>query len=539
MQTKQLESGLHVPLSYEIPEPKQRNSQKVRTRGFSGRVSVSDPATYNSMGNLTRIYPTERGSWRYQRVTPDTLSSKSVADIINTCIQHSPEMAYAVDTYVRFTNSGHDLIPKKSDGDGDAADDKESESVNDSESRRAMNIITDFIDELEDGDTTFSGRIDQMVRSYYAEGGIAAELVFTDDGEEAVDIANVSPFTLAFRFRESETYNGYYQIGQYRTFDDFIVLQDKADPNPTFRYEPNNKVPGKPYGTSSVTPAIFGVLSTAKLMDMIIQYMQGQAFPKGLVSVDTDTMARANFSSEEISEAAAEATEELRNILSSTDATQTVVLSTPILYTLLGAMSRANINGAEMILEMLTQSMQRGLALPRIIFGGRRAAALGDTEGRVEWHAFQKRLRSTRSVIESIITHFFTLILRANGSTATIKLKLDDTDEEGMRIASERLAMDVDSLIASAAAGFISRQEARSLLLSSNTRFEGLPELLPEDAIPDVVQRPSKRSLEQYYSDKKNGESKENVQTSAVDEVSLLDKVRNIAAEEIRFATEN
>ena len=534
MQTKQLESGLHVPIGYQIPTPEETINRAVKTRGFSGRESVSDPKEYKAFGSLNRIYPTETGSWRYQRVNPSVLSGSSVSDIINTCIQHSPEMAFAVDTYVRFTNSGHDLIAKKSDGDADSEDD--TESAADDESKRAAKIIYDFIDRLEEGDSTFSGRLDQMVRSYYAEGGIAAELVFSDDGEEAIDIVNVSPFTLAFRFMESETYNGYYQVGQFKTFDDFVVLQDKADPNPTFRYEPNNQVPGKPYGTSSVTPAIFGVLSTAKLMDMVIQYMQGQAFPKGLVSVDTDTMARAGFAPDDISDAAAEATEELRNILSSTDATQTVVLSTPILYTLLGAMSRANINGAEMILEMLTQSQQRGLKLPRIIFGGRRASALGVTEGRVEWHAFQKRLRSTRSVIESIITHFFTIILRAHGNTATIKLKLDDTDEEGMRISAERLAMDTDSVIALASAGIISRQEARDQIIASNTRFESLPSALPADAIPAAVERPSKRSLERHYiNNGSNGKGK--LEENAIDEPTLLEKVRNIAVEEVRLAT--
>ena len=482
MNTKKLSSGFHVPITYQPKPP------PAKTRGWSGRESVSDPSTHSGLGNLTRIYPTERGPWRYQRIDPTILSGGTVSEIINTCIQHSPEMSFAVDTYVRFTNSGHDLVPQK----------ENRESIT-GEDNKAINIISDFISKSETGDSTFSGKFDQMVRSYYAEGGIAAELVFDDEGAEPLEIVNISPFTLAFQWVESEVYNGYYQVGQYRTFDDFVILQDKANPNATFRYEPNNQVPGKPYGTSSVTPAIFGVLSTARLMDMIIQYMQGQAFPKGLVSVDTATMAEAQFSPDEISDAADEATAELRRVLSSTDSTQTVVLSTPILYTLLGAMSRANINGAEMILEMLTQSQQRGLKLPRIIFGGRRASALGDTEGRVEWHAFQKRLRSTRSVIETIITHFFTLILRAAGNTSTVKLKLDDTDEEGMRISAERLAMDTDSLIALAAAGFISRQEGRDQILASNSRFEALPSALPADASPEAVERPSRRSLEKHY----------------------------------------
>lgn len=488
---KKLKSGLFIPQSHEILKPEPSPD----TRAWRGRTSVDEVGTATSRGNLTRIYPTERGSWRYQRIEPSVLSRGSVSEIINTCIQHSPEMSFAVDTYIRFTNSGHDLIPKKENDDSEETD----------QDRKAMNIITDFISEAEKGESTFSNKLDQMVRSYYAEGGIAAELVFTDDGVEPVEIVNVSPFTLAFRLMQSDTFNDYYQVGQYRTFDDFIVLQDKANPNATFRYEPNNQVPGKPYGTSSVTPAIFGVLSTAKLMDMIIQYMQGQAFPKGLVSVDTDAMGKAGFAPEDISEAADEATAELRSILSSTDSTQSVVLSTPILYTLLGAMSRANINGAEMILEMLTQSQQRGLKLPRIIFGGRRASALGDTEGRVEWHAFQKRLRSTREVLENIMTHFFTIILRSHGNTSTIKLKLDDTDEEGMRISAERLAMDTDSVIALVSAGLLARQEGRDIILSSNTRFEGLPSALPTDAQPEAVERPSRRSLEKHYGTNGNG----------------------------------
>ena len=516
-----LKSGLFVPSSYQTPaeDEFEIKPQKPHMRGWKGRESVDELGRIRNRGSMTHIYPTERGSWRYQRIDPSILSGGSVSEIINTCIQHSPEMSFAVDTYVRFTNSGHDFIPKKEN-----RTDKSTESDD-----QALNIVYDFVNTMESGDSTFSALLDQMVRSYYAEGGIASEIFFDEEGGEPLKIVNISPFTLSFRFQDSEVFNGYYQVGQYKTFDDFTVLQDIANPNPTFRYEPNNQVPGKPYGTSSVTPSIFGVLSTAKLMDMIIEYMQGQAFPKGLVSIDTDSMARAGFGADDITDAASEASAELERILSSTDATQSVVLSTPILYTLIGAMSRANINGAEMILEMLTQSQQRGLKLPRIIFGGRRASALGDTEGRVEWHAFQKRLRSTRAVIESIITHFLTLVLRAAGNTSTIMLKLDDTDEEGMRISAERLAMDTDSLIALTAAGVISRQEARDQIIASNSRFEALPSELPADAEPESVERPSKRSdyrpLRKYYG--KN--EKSNSENGSPPQPSLLERVSEIS----------
>lgn len=392
---------------------KKDNSSAVRAvrsdkLGRNGRDSYRNIDNVNSATSYV-IRPNEKTkAFSAQRVSLSKLFAQPIARSIPDLIETSPGLSRAVKVVKNYTVPNYKL-----EGDDDS-----------------KAIIEEFIKDMGRGDTSFLTVMKDIAYGIYVEGASCGELSFTEDGQFATRIDWVSPFSLGFDTVQDVNGKDVELIGQtkYGTKLD-VVLQDPRNPSDTFFYEPVNRIGVNTFGSSQITPALFGVASLADLLHMVIQYIQGQVFPKGVFSVDIDPLVAAGWDKEEVDAAADAATDLINGKLSAADITQDVVLSTKVIYTLIGSMGKANIDGVEMICSMFENIAQQGLGIPKVLYGNRKTATgLNNNESETEMLGFFRDVYSWQTSIEDPITEFFTVVLRHGGNSGFCGLVLDRSD---------------------------------------------------------------------------------------------------------------
>ena len=447
-----------------------------------GRDSTIDP--YYRRGTLRAIeQPKGQRKFAIQSLKFDDLKNKNFSDTVECLINASDALSLAVDTYIDSTVDGFDL----------EVDPDDHESV------RGREIIEDFWENSPEDPIATQKRIAYGI---YVEGGTSIELV-TYDGKMPINrpievgmpvkIAYVSPFTLTtYRVEAKESPIGEYDQIVQKTgqgVNDFVVMQDELNPNPYYIYNPTSIRGTKKLGSSPIEPAIFSVASMIDLISMMVDYTQGQVFPKGIYQIDVSDLPD-EVTLDDLKDFAKEATEALKAQLDGADITQDIVLSTKLLYTLIGSIESANIDGVDMIMEILERIQRRSLRLPNSVFGGRqRAGGLGMNE-KFEWLGLSRRVRSVRREIEDPLTAFYTLILRLNGNMGEVKHKLTDSDIIYQEILAEFLEKKAKAFKTTKELGIFNKQELREKFLDPDMNFGTLDTELPDDLEDEMMTPP-------------------------------------------------
>ena len=460
---KQLSSGLHVPISYTPPP----------TRGYNGRESVATVQSgYKSQFNV--LSPDASGSWKVQRLTPKELASMSVRDILSNLIRNSASMSFAVQTYTDACVMGYDIV---------------------SESDRSVDIAKDFIRRIENGDQPFLSHLRKDIYSIKVEGGLAKEVYFDQPGGMGVGMVNISPFGLRFREVEDPVHGTYYQTVQYKDnniLSEPIVLQDKVNPNPTFVYYPVNQLDNQPFGSPPMAPSIFGTLSITELANLIQQYLVGQTSPQGVLQVPRSPLQQAGYSTEQISGIVKDTVEDIKKELSKGDATQTLTADTEVLYTALGVLANARLDGLDVFSEFLERELQRGLRMPDSVFPSKgRVGGLGSGEFRVQFQLWETDLSATTEVAEIVNTALINEVVFAEGGDAPINIIIYRENLETNRIRAEYLELQDQRYKSQQQDGVISREERRRLSIAEDpnmTNFdpEDVPEMIPQAPAPET-----------------------------------------------------
>ena len=445
------------------PQPttasKEKYLPKVHILGTHGRDSYNDPE--NRTGFFTLKRPKEKERFSLKRVTLKQLLNSSPEKSIQQLIEISSTLSQKVDTYIDKTCKDFDLI---------------TEDDND------RMIIQNFIDRM-GGKDKFLELLKRFAYGVYVEGAFCGELVFSLDGAEAVTIKYVSPLTLTSEQRTDPTIGQYDVIGQWID-NELKVLYDEADPEKyrTFIHNPVRVRGNDPFGSSGVVPCLFSITAALNLVELFVDFYHAKAFPKGLYSIDTDSLQQfEDLTIEDLDKIAEQATEELKKQLDSGDATQDTVLSTKVIYQLIGTIENANVDGIEMVMEMLERDSHKSLPLPRSITAMRRTGqSLNDNESRVEWLAFAEALDVGRASIELPINEFFRQILLSEGSPNEVLLELDRTDPELERIETELFDMKLAGYKTLSEINqkerIVTQQEFRSLVALGLTKLTDLPQ---------------------------------------------------------------
>ena len=394
------------------------------------RASVIQPQHSFRRNKNTIQLPDETKLYGFQRIKLEDLNTLPRSKAINHLIKTNDSLKFAVDTYVDYTVSDFTI-----------ATEEESD----------FQIINNWINGFPKGRAGFLKYLKQLAYGRYVEGGIASEAISNMQGMP-MKATYVSPWTIAAELREDDEIGEYYVYGQRQYgSEQLTVLYDEANPqneaNPgQFIYLPAHQNGDDPFGASQVSPALFSVASSQNLLSDIVNFMQGKVFPKHIYSIDVSALAQAGFTPPQISQAQKLASDLLKGTLDSADITEDVILSVPIIATLVGATERTRLDGIEMIMDIFERQQQRGLQIPRVIYGGRRSggATLNSDETRIEWFSFFKRIFAGMTDIEAVVKYHCDDMLMMHGSTGTGGILLDRTDPELQRYAAEQFKMDME-----------------------------------------------------------------------------------------------
>ena len=422
------------------------------------RASVIQPNHSFRRNKNTIQLPDETKFYGFQRIKLEDLNDLPRSRAINYLIKTNDSLRFAVDTYVDYTVADFTV---------------------DAEDESDYQIISNWINGFPRGRAGFLSYLKQLAYGRYVEGGIASEAV-SNAQRMPTKAVYVSPWTLAAELREDDEIGEYYVYGQRQYgSEQLTVLYDEANPeneeNPRqFIYLPAHQNGDDPFGSSQVGPALFSVASMQNLLSDIVNFMQGKVFPKNIYSIDVSALSEAGYTPAQIAKAQELATNLLKSTLDSADITEDVILSVPIVATLVGATERARLDGLEMIIDIFERQQQRGLKIPRVIYGSRRTggATLNADETRIEWFSFFKRIFAGMADIEAVVRYHCSDLLMMHGSTGEGGILLDRTDPELQRYAAEQFKMDLE--------GFTALAEMKSA--------SGLPLFTAEELRRKVIQ---------------------------------------------------
>ena len=436
-----------------------------QTLGETGRDSRIEPLT-RDFGNAI-IRPIEVRQNASFRLTYKNLLGLSISEAVRLLVRLSPEMKSAVRIYSNFLIQDYEL---------------------DSEDDTARMIIEEFIMRM-GGKAKFLAVLRQMAYGMYVEGGSACELA-NNKQQMAEKIVWVSPWTLAAQ-KEEDDEGEYWVYGQQSLYGRLEpILYDERNPNPYFKYIPVDQQGNEPFGQGQLSPIVSSVTALNEIITMIVQYIQGRVFPKHIYSVDTKTLADLGYTKEQIEKVAKQATALLTGKLNAADITQDIVLTVPIIATLVGGMERANLDGTEMTADIFERQSQRGSGIPRTLFGSRRTGTgLNDNESRIEWGAWDISIESDQVLIADPISELFSLILQQHNNNSEVRLKLLNNDVEINRIHAEYFKMKVEAYAELKALNLYTPQELRQKFNNSTKStfdFSDMETELPAELMMDT-----------------------------------------------------
>ena len=476
--------------------PKKKRNGGSHSLAVKGRDSKIDP--YYRSGTLRAIQqPKGQRRFAIDRLKAAELDDANLSDAIRILIDASDSLSIAVDTAVDYTVDEYSIEPKDADNAEDVA---------------AVEIINNFIEEHERGNEPYLTTLKRFAYDVHVEGGASVELVTNDEGMPK-KLVNVSPLTLTTnriypvddpRYRKSrsvakakhnpsnnERDNPITDRGEYDQIIqptgsgivDYIVMQDEMFPNPYYVYAPFTIRSVDKLGSATVEPALFGVTSIVDLISMIMDYTKGQVLPKGVLQVkDSDGSKFEGLDDEEIRSILNAMAKDIEGVLNDSDETETVVLAHEIIFTLIGSLERANLDGADMIFELLERIIQRGTKFPRVMFGGRqRGGGLNDKTSTIEWIAFNRRVRHARYIIALAVDKLHKVVTGLAGNSGTAMLKIVDNDLEMRSIETESLKMKGEAYNAVKALGIFTQTELRQKFVDPNANWNDLPAELPEE----------------------------------------------------------
>lgn len=439
----------------EIPK-KLFGRNKSKDKIESARISEDNAI---NVGRQSRFFgllsPDEVGRVIPKSLTLREIKNMTASQLLRTLISMSSDMDSAVVSWQSHVASVYRLDPT-----GD----------------REQEIIENFIARTELGGEPFQAKLEGAAYNRYVEGGLLAELYADDETGEFVDIALPSPFSLRYNEVIDPTHGRYFQVGQGELPNNYRVLQDRANPNPLVEWAPTKKFPDKPFGRSMIASNIFGTVSIMELVNLIMEYVRGQAMPKGVVQIPRETLAKSGYTPSQITEIVNTASSRVEKALSESDWSQALTVATEVAYTVMGAMGRSDLDASEMIIEILEQSQRRGYKLPSAIYGGtgERRGSFGEYGERVEWQAFDRIVKPERDVISTAFTNLFRQVLRSEGSMGECGLLFDETDLELERIEAEKLNIEYEGYSVLIKDKVITPLEVRRVVKKTDKRFADL-----------------------------------------------------------------
>ena len=449
----------------------------VHQLGKDGRDSVDDPYDYWAT-DYSDFWSSIKPGLKSRCLNLNPIKAKDilkrpVEEIMAEFINTNADLAFITRSYIDFTITDFEL-----------------ETDNDKSKR----VIESLISDMEHGDTSFLGFLKRLVYGYWVEGASSVELNWSQNKKRATSLSYVPPLSLEFRRAHSKEYNRYYKIVQYIGLDyrNPVVLQDKAKPNPYYRYTPTNVSGTNPYGESTVEPAMWGIVSRSHLMGTLLGFIQGQITPKGVYAPDLkallSTSPNIQLTAADVLKFGNEVAEVVRQATNGEDITQNMISSFPVLYQVVGAMTEgANFEPLQTMNGVFATSVQLGARLPSILYQpDNLRSSLGDSKTRIDWTSFNDRCVGGGNDIANDVTKLFDQALMGDRTMTydyyepEVRLIIKRNDAEIRRMEYEAMKLRSEAQKNVKDLNVFDQEEFRKIVVEGLTEFNDFDLAVPD-----------------------------------------------------------
>lgn len=410
-----------------------------------GRISMDSQAYFLGNPQIVLPPPEPGANWRMLTLDQNSFDRMAPHRILETLADLSPDVSNALWVFLRLCNPGVTVSALRADSKGQLPDNK------------GQKILDSFLGELKTRHGSVDVIYNRLFLNGFMRGAFFGELVLDADGKMPLDIAVPDAYSARFRREMDPVLGVYWELGQWQLGGFTPLLR------PTVRYVPIDPFPAIPYGRPIAGAAVFITLFLLGLMHDLRRVISQQGYPRIDLSIDLVALQEsmpedaakdpetflkwANAITDQVTTAYGQ--------LEPDDAyvhTSVVNVNRPV-----GALD-SNLSGVDGIIKALERMGSRALKTMPLLQGLSEAG--NETTSNRQWEVSAAGIRSVQNLNESLLEHFFSLVMRAQGNQAVAQVHFDELRAAELFRDAQTKRLDVINHIAMYQAGWESQDQA-------------------------------------------------------------------------------
>lgn len=432
---------------------------------------VTEDNDWGALGSslMGRLSPPsyEDLDWKLDALDPAKLHNKSASEILTILVDTSPELSRALHEMHQQVVPAYSWSIK----DADTSE----------ESRQAHRIIERALDRLETVvKEPLSMKLEQLVSSGYLKGAFHTEVVFEDIEYSFLDFRVVDPFRAVF-LEQYDTQRGQYQQLAMRDRDGggYVAILSEF-----VQYVALNAVEGSPYGRSFVSSAIYPMVFLLSFMKAARRVIMTQAWPHAHISISRKELIEAQVNPATADKILKKLEATLKSQYESASAGSAFITGSEVGIEFVGAAGRQQLSIIEMMMNVLSRWIVMALKQYSLVFSISSTNALS-TDAEQQLLAEYKFTTSFQAKLEKLVSLHLNQILRQAGNAMTAVFQLERDSSKIKKFVAEAQKAKFEAIQIAQQEGWLSRAEARLLMLHP----EGLQQmatLLSPELPPDA-----------------------------------------------------
>lgn len=443
-----------------LVRPTSHRSRKTKDRDLQYYTKISQV-----------LAPDEHDTdWRMMELDRDTLNKATPTQLVEILVNVSPQFSRALWDFLRLCDAGHKIEVHQ----------KGKKTV-DEQGQAALN---DFLTDLKTIHGSIKILTGQLFMSAYLRGAMFSELVLDND-KKPVDIVVVDPYTARFQSFNDPVRGLRWKLGQYQD-GKFVSLE-----YPTIRYLTVDKWPGKPYGRSPATPAIFPCLFLLGLAHDLRRVVAQQGYPRIDIALSLEKLAAAY---PRIHKKGGDDWEQL------IDETLNTIVSTYAqlepedafvhtddqeVHRPVGALDGQSVQAADALIKSLERMAVQALKTVPLMLGI--TDGVSEANSNRQWEIEVASVKSCQHLAETMLEGLFSTALEAQGLICDVKVTFHELrtselqrDELARQVRDQNAAFERDQ-------GWLTELEAAQNAIDRD---------LDDAVVAELKQRPIKKPVE-------------------------------------------
>ena len=429
------------------------------------RVHSSTPADgYNSK----LIEPDENKNWAFRRLTQQSVNNLTVTEALRCLIKTNATLDAIVDTHQTYTVREIQLTHDLDEPGGEQAEEQ----------------IREWLDTAISGYRTLKTFAKQCAYYRIVEGGIAIRVIYDPTTVEP-SLQLISPLSLVYHTIE-ENGKKYLIIGKKIKRNEIEVYYDERrspEENEDFIYVPCNLRGDQVYGSSQLATALRPAYTRQKLSEQLSDYTEKNIYPKVIYFMNIiAAIVSGNMTLQDAKNAAKEAKNILKQNLSDMDdpdnkSDGVSVGIAPVEVVEVTGVSKAKLDGLEVLLDVIEPEIQRAARIPRILLGGQRnRISLNQNDSDTEMTAFAIRNKDGADDISIALTKALKPIRRHYGIDAFVGIDCMTDNIIYDNILLDNLMKRMEAYEKAVENNVIDKDEMKELLRMKTKEFNALPD---------------------------------------------------------------